>query len=104
MTNVQRKQTQDRIIVLKHRNAEMERFIKQETLEEAAEKFEKSQQEETKWQQEQDKNKYSEEEIMDAMKDSWIDKHFSEGKFFSEQRFLINLRQFNRKNAYRPTD
>jgi hypothetical protein len=30
MTNAQRKQGQERIIVLTHRNAEMERFIKQE--------------------------------------------------------------------------
>lgn len=30
MTNLQRKQGQDRIIVLTHRNAEMERFIKQD--------------------------------------------------------------------------
>jgi non-ribosomal peptide synthetase component E (peptide arylation enzyme) len=30
MTNAQRKQGQERIVVLMHRNAEMERFIKQE--------------------------------------------------------------------------
>lgn len=82
--------------------------MKKEKLEEAAEKYVKDSSHElyelrkqcfldgAKWQQEQDNNKYSEEEVEKIIAETWITCVYNDGKYFTDNRNKI-LKQFKKK-------